>query len=258
MNLAVGSFTLVSGQPTTTPPTTTPPTTTTPPPTKTTELSITSSGNTIGSLIGIGGAGFTPGGTATITFDGNLIATAEIDEAGLLMVTFEAPPASGGDHIIAVTDGINTDQITFTMESTSISNPVIQTPKTGEKVKKPITFDWDDVISTTPVTYSLQVSPDSIFSTDSILVEKDGLGVSTYQLNEEEELEFIGRDEPYYWRVKAIDATLNESAWSGPFEFYVSPPFSFPTWATITLAIVGGILLFGLGYWLGRRTAFFY
>lgn len=257
-NSAFASLTIISTQPTTTPPTTTEPPTTTPP-AKTTDLSITSSGHTVGSLIAIGGAGFNPGGTATLTFDGNLIASTEIDDAGLFMVTFQAPPASGGNHIIAVTDGTNTDQINFTIESTALSNPTMQEPRMEEKVKKPITFEWDDVTGTSAqITYTLQISSDATFGTDSLLVAKAGLAVSNYQLSEEEELGFIGRDEPYYWRVKAVDAVQNESPWSGPGEFYVSPPFSFPVWATITLAIVGGILLFGLGYWLGRRTAFFY
>jgi hypothetical protein len=254
-NSAFTFFTLISTEPTT-PPTTTPPTTTTTPPTKTTDLNILLNGN----IVAITGTGFTPGGIATFTYQGKVVTTTQIDSAGLFGVTFPAPSLTGGDHIIVVTDGTNTDQVTYSVEPTYPSNPVMETPKSGDKVKKPITFDWDDVTGTSspPITYTLQISSDATFATDSLLIEKNELLVSTCQLTETEELELTGRDEPYFWRVKATDAAQNDSPWSGPFEFYVSPPFSFPVWATITLAIVGGILLFGLGYWLGRRTAFFY
>jgi hypothetical protein len=82
-----------------------------------TALSINQSGNTVGSLIGIGGSGFTPNGTVTLKFDGIEVATTYVSSNGLFMVTFKVPPSSTGEHIITVTDGINTDTINFTVES---------------------------------------------------------------------------------------------------------------------------------------------
>jgi len=254
-NLAAASFTLNAISPTTTPPTTTPPTTSP----DETDLSINTSGDTIGSLIGIGGAGFTPNGTAVLKYDGVEVATTTIESNGSFLVTFQAPPSAGGPHIITVTDGIHTAETTYTVETTPPSTPPPLLPRLGAKVNSPIRFDWEDVTDdSSPVKYALQISTDSSFSATSIVLEKTGLEVSEYTLTQQEELALAGKETPYYWRIKAIDAASNESVWSGPSEFYVSPPFSFPTWAIIVLSILGALIFFGVGYWLGRRTAFFY
>ena len=254
-NLAIAAFTLNTITPTTTPPTTTPPTTTPP---DETDLSISASGHTIGSLIGIGGSGFTPNGTAIIKYDGVEVATTTIEPNGSFLITFQAPPSAGGDHIIAVTDGVNTSQVTYTVETTPPSPPPPLLPKLGAKVNSPINFEWENVADDSPpVTYTLQVSVDSSFGATSIVIEKTGLEVSEYTFTEQEELALAGKETPYYWRIKAVDAASNESAWSGLGEFYITPPFSFPTWAIIVLSILGALIFFGVGYWLGRRTAFF-
>ena len=59
-------------------------------------------------------------------------------------------------------------------------------------------------------------------------------------------------------RVRAINAASNEGMWVGAGEFSVAAPFAIPDWALYTLMGLGGLFLFGLGYWLGRRTAFYY
>ena len=166
---------------------------------------------------------------------------------------------AGGQHTITVTDGTNTDEISYTVESIPPVNPPMLVPLPGAKVNSPATFDWDDATDDNePVSYALQISSDSGFSEGTVLINKTALATSSYILTEQEELELAKQEIPYYWRIKAIDAASNESSWSTPAQFYISPPFNFPTWATIILLIVGGIILFGLGYWLGRRTAFFY
>lgn len=250
-------FTLNVTPPTTTPPTTTPPTTTPPP--DNSDLSISSSGDTIGSLIGIGGTGFTPNGTAIVKYDGEEVATITIESTGAFLVTFQVPPSVGGDHVITVTDGINTAETTFTVETTAPEIPPPLAPAMGARISSPFSFDWEDVTDeSSPVTYALQISGTPSFNQASILVDKPALTSSQYELTEQEGLNLAGREAPYYWRVKAIDAASNESDWSGIGEFYVAPPFSFPTWAIIILAVFGALILFGVGYWLGRRTAFFY
>ncbi|HEY98409.1 MAG TPA: hypothetical protein G4O16_09555 [Dehalococcoidia bacterium] len=257
MNLASASFTLNVTPPTTTPPTTTPPTTTPPP--DESKLNISSSGDTIGSLIGIGGTGFTPNGTAIVKYDSVEVATVTIEPTGAFLVTFQVPPSVGGNHTITVTDGINTAETTYTVETTAPDIPQPIEPALGARINSPFSFDWEDVTDESqPVTYDLQISGASSFSQASILIERTNLTSSQYELTEQEGSNLVGRDAPYYWRVKAIDAASNEGDWSGIGEFYVAPPFSFPTWAIIVLAIFGALILFGVGYWLGRRTAFFY
>jgi hypothetical protein len=257
LNLASAAFTLNAITPTTTPPTTTPPTTTP----DETSLTLFYSGNYVGSLIVIGGTGFTPNGTAVLKYDDELITSQEIGADGTFTAQFDAPPSAGGDHIITVTDGVNTNQVTFTVETDSPSSPAPLEPGMGARVKSPVTFDWEDVndeSDSTPITYTLQIASDSGFGAGSILIEKTGLSESEYELTAEDMLKLPGRSTPYYWHVNAVDAAMNASAWSGYGEFYISPPFSFPTWAIIVLSIFGALIFFGVGYWLGRRTAFFY
>lgn len=256
-NLARAPFTLNVVTPTTTPPTTTPPTTTPPP--DETDLNISFDTNHVGSSIAIGGSGFTPNGTALILFDEVQITTKTIEPNGSFLVSIKVPPAAGGPHTIKVTDGVITSQATYNIETTPPSPPAPKEPSMGSRIKSPVEFDWDDVEDVSePVTYTLQISSDSSFGESSLVLTKSLLEDSEYLLTEQEELALAAKETPYYWRVNAVDAASNASSWSGTGEFYISPPFSFPTWAIVVLSIVGALLFFGLGYWLGRRTAFFY
>jgi len=122
---------------------------------------------------------------------------------------------------------------------------------------KQIRFDWHDVTSLNqPVTYNLQVAADDSFT--AIILDKKGLTQSEYTLTEEEELEAVKQEAPYYWRVKAIDGAENESKWSTPRPFYVGFSFAPPGWLLYTLIILGVILLAILAFWLGRRTAYYH
>ena len=129
----------------------------------------------------------------------------------------------------------------------------------GVKLKSPGIFDWEDVTDDSmPVTYELHIATDEDFTEDSIVMEIDDIELSTYTLTEAEELELAGSVEAYYWRVRALDAASNPSEWTGAGEFYSKGSSSFPSWALYTLLGIGAVLIFGIGYWLGRRTAFYY
>jgi hypothetical protein len=73
-----------------------------------------------------------------------------------------------------------------------------------------------------------------------------------------EELKLATQEDPYFWRVKAVDAAFNDSDWSDTGEFFISPPFSFPKWALYLIIGVAAVFLFVIGFWIGRRTAFYY
>jgi hypothetical protein len=221
-------------------------------------LAVATSGNNIGAQIAINGAGFTPGATVTFKYDNTVVVTTNADNYGMVSESFNAPPSVHGEHIITVSDGTNTATTTFTVESTPPPVPTAVTPGNGAKVKTPITFDWQDVTDTSmPVTYDLQIATDDTFAASSIVLEKAGLNTSEFILSDAEELT-AGEDVPYYWRVRAVDAAQNESAWNTTYDFYSSGPSSFPTWALVVIGIVGGLFLLLAGYWLGRRTAFYY
>jgi len=127
------------------------------------------------------------------------------------------------------------------------------------KAKTPVIFDWEDVTANVvPVSYTLQVATDDKFTQGSIVLERTDLTSSEYVTTEAESLELAARETVYYWRVRAIDAAENEGEWTGAGEFYVSKPFSFPKWALYTMLGLGGLVLFIIGYWMGRRTAYYY
>jgi len=212
----------------------------------------------VGTSLVITGTGFVVNGTVTVTYDNIQVATATVSTDGTFSATFEVPASEGGDHTITATDGTNTITSTFTMESTSPPIPVPLLPTMDSKASAEAHFDWEDVTDLSlPVTYTLQIATDDQFTTASILLEKTGLTESEYTLASEESLASVERENPYYWRVRAIDGASNESGWTGTGSFYVGFSFDMPTWLIYTLFGLGAVLLGVLGFWLGRRTAYY-
>jgi hypothetical protein len=244
----IASFTVTSTEP---PPATTPPTGT---------LSMSQTTGAIGQPIIVGGSGFTPGAMVTISYDGKQIGTGQAKSDGTYISDILTVPISThGEHKFAITDGTHTSQATFTVESDAPTAPTPVLPLKDTKAKSPISFDWVDVTdNSSPVTYEIQIATSKDFSTSSIVLDKKGLTKSDYTYTESSELKLASQAEPYYWRVKATDAADNEGAWSNAGQFYLSPPFTFPKWAIILIACIGGVFLFLLGLWVGRRTAFYY
>jgi len=213
----------------------------------------------VGMDIFLTGSGFTPGATVLVKFDGANVATGTATAQGVFAALFKVPAGASGARTITATDGTNTLEMTFTVETTPPPTPSALLPAAGADLKTPITFDWGDVTDASlPVTYTLQVATDINFGTSSIKIEKENLSASTYTLTDAEALVLSGQQVPYYWRVSATDAAANTGAWSNVRQFTVSPPFSLPDWAIYTIIGVGGLLLFGIGFFVGRRTAFFF
>jgi hypothetical protein len=158
-----------------------------------------------------------------------------------------------------MSDGTNTNEVKFAVEAIPPPIPAPLLPEMGVKAKTPVMFDWEDVtVAVVPVSYTLQVATDDKFAQGSIVLERTDLTSSEYVTTEAESLELAARQTVYYWRVRAIDAAENEGEWTGAGEFYVSRPFSFPKWALYTMLGLGGLVLFIIGYWMGRRTAYYY
>jgi hypothetical protein len=100
------------------------------------------------------------------------------------------------------------------------------------------------------VTYTLQISRSGGFA--SLILEKEGLTETEYKLSGAERLIPTASDEPYYWRVRAVDGASNEGPWSSVGLFYVS---FLPIWARNTLIAFGSLLVALLIFWLGMRAA---
>jgi len=213
----------------------------------------------------IGGTGFKPNGTVTIKYDDTQKATATADSTGVFSVTFNAPVSIGGNHTIIATDDTNTEQFTFVMESAPPSTVYPLLPLMGGKLEG-WKFDWcgsatDPSIEVTddslPITYTLEIATDADFT--NIVLKKEGLSTSEYTITTKEEKQLLPstkKEAPYYWHVKAIDSASNETEWTGAGIFYVGFTFEMPPWALYVLFGVGALLLFFLGFQLGRRTAY--
>jgi hypothetical protein len=210
----------------------------------------------VGMPLTITGTGFKPNSTVTITYttDPVTLATPTTDGSGNFTAPITIPASVGGPHTITVTDGTTTKTFTFYMELNPPPIPALVLPLVDTKLKDG-EFDWGEVIDpepSNPVTYSLQVAIDADFTTP--LVDKTGLTTSAYTLLDAEKLESTGKDEPYYWHVRAVDAASNASAWSEPSTFTVGFSFEFTGW--VVWVIMGAIALvfFIFGVWIGKRS----
>jgi hypothetical protein len=228
----------------------------TPTPTVTPDINVLSAGTSVV----ISGNDFAPNGQIVITVDGEMVGTLTANAAGAFVSQFQvASNLKHGDHTIAVTDGTTTKDYTYTVESTPPDIPVPLAPASGATPKKPIMFEWSPVTDpSAPVTYDLQVASDSNFTASSIVIDKTGLTSPVYTLTADEQAELVGQSTPYYWHIRAVDAASNQSPWTGAMAVHVSAPFNFPTWLIYTMAGVGAVIIFGIGYLAGRRTAFYY
>ena len=215
----------------------------------------------VGTEATVSGTGFAVGATVTVTYDGDEVAIATPDSNGAFKATFKIPASTHGAHTIVATDPTNpanTRTFTFTMESDSPPIPPPLLPQEGIKAETEAYFDWVDVDDPSGVTYTLQIAADDKFTEASIVLKKEGLIESEYTITEEEKLESTKKEEPYYWRVQAIDGASNQSEWSTPGSFYVG--FQWPElkgWLLYILIGIGAIAVLFLGFWLGRRTSYY-
>ncbi|MEE9399664.1 MAG: hypothetical protein V3V23_05280 [Dehalococcoidales bacterium] len=211
---------------------------------------ISSAIGSIGKEIFISGTGFEAGGKARVKYDGVEVATVATDINGAFIATFKVPISKHGKHTVIVSDGTNTEEFIFTVESEAPSAPARLLPVIGAEVQSPIYLDWKDVDDESiPVTYTLQIAISQNFSDTSIVLGKEGLTKSQYTINEKEAIELTRHGESYYWKVRAIDSASNEGEWMSTGEFKIAPSFDRSNWAIYTVIGLGGVLLCSVIYW---------
>jgi len=229
----------------------------------TTDISISpvtdqSSPGYVGDEVAISGTGFIPDHKITITYASTpAVFTTRSEDDGSFSYTFTVPKSEPGEHTITATDGTNSLEVTFWMESDAPAIPQPLKPEMDIKPERPIAFDWQDVTDPSGVTYTLQVAKDKNF-TDIVLEEERTESEYTMTETEDEALESTKKDAPYWWRVKAADGAGNESGWTGAGSFHVGFAFAMPDWVIYLLIGLGGILLFFVGFFVGRRTGYSY
>ena len=217
-------------------------------------ISISATTGDIGQGVVMGGAGFKTETTVTIKYDNELLNAVATDSNGVFAAAFTVPSSKYGEHTITASDGVNTSELKFTIESTPPPVPTLLIPSAEDKVKTPIRFDWWEVTdSSLPVTYDIQVAVSSDFSATSLVIDVDGLASTGYSLTETERLRLgIGKNK-YYWKVRAIDGASNEGQWANPRVFYLVTSV-IPVWAIIVIAVIVALFLFALGYFIQMKT----
>ncbi len=209
----------------------------------------------IGEVVTVNGAGFVAGKPVAISYDSVPVAEGVVNAWGRFSVTFDVPASGYGNHEVVASDGTNIVTSLLNVESVAPPVPELILPADETKVEALASFDWEDVTDPSGVTYTLQVTANVDFS--SIILEKTGLTFSEYVITKEERLRSTKKEAPYYWRVKAVDGATNESDWSTPGSFYVGFSFEMPTWATVSLIVLGALLIGFVAFRLGRRTAYY-
>ncbi len=141
----------------------------------------------------------------------------------------------------------------YTEDSAAPPAPVPLSPENGSRKSSHPRFTWTSVTDPSGVTYTLEAAQDSAFT--HLVIFKDGLTDTEYQLAESEELSpTTGKPEaPYYWRVRATDGAQNQSDWSTANSFYVGGFFQQNGWAIWVLGAIGGLLLLGIGVYIGVK-----
>lgn len=201
--------------------------------------------------ITINGAGFGASKVVTLKYDSTALDTEyTTDNEGNFQTSLIAPKSPGGKHNITATDaGGASATAVFTMETTPPSVPQVVSPKEGSRVglfdKIAPTFEWDAVSDPSGVTYSLQVSTQSDFTTT--LLSKENLTEPKYTVTDEEAL---SRGE-YYWRVKAIDGASNDSGWTQSIKFKAG---LMPLWLFIVVVVIAVVIVARLFFFVRKKT----
>lgn len=203
----------------------------------------------VGTEITLSGTAFQPKSGINIKFGNLQVASTNSDSNGVFSTNFKAPAVKGGVYVITVTDGTSTYTFNFTMENTPPPVPGLLSPAKDSKADALPEFQWTPVTDPSGVTYYLEVSHDAAFSV--LLVEKAGLTSPKYQIKEEDKLGSTGQDQPYHWRVRAVDGAFNEGPWSPAWTFTVG--LTLPSWIWYPIGVVVAVLFFGAGFYLGRR-----
>ncbi len=182
----------------------------------------------VGADLLVSGTGFTPDGKVTLTYDNQAIITVTTSSVGSFSLTFSVPVSRAGQHVVTALD-LTTQGVTasanFTMESTPPPVPNLLTPQSGSQTDVQTRFSWSAASDTSGVTYDLQVARGSNFS--SLLLFKQGLTQTEYQVGQSEALQLTKKTNSYYWRVRAVDGAGNASDWASPDSFYTqdsTPP----------------------------------
>jgi hypothetical protein len=199
----------------------------------------------IGTEVTVTGTGMVSGKTVTLWYDNQQVAEGVPGTSGAVMLRYKVPAGPGGSHTLEFKDSTGAvTTYTFNLQTTAPVAPRLVEPPTGERFTffggaKP-NFKWEGSGGTGKLTYSLQVSDKSDFSTT--LITKKGLETASYQVTDKEAFE----NGVYFWRTMSTDETGSTGPWSETRSFNVGVIAAWLFWTIIgvPLAIGLGVVLF--------------
>ena len=200
-----------------------------------------------GDSVTLTGSGFHGNQELTVTVGGVAVSgDMQTLTNGNVVINFQVPAGSPeGKQTLVVRDGGEaTASVDFTVEERVLATPQPISPEDNKLRSGEITFRWGGITSGSNITYILQISDSPDLGT--YVWGKSDIETSSYTLLKEEALP----KGTYYWWVKAVDNYGNESPWSSPSSFSVSP---IPVWVWV---VVGVVVLVGLMVVAYRETKF--
>jgi len=219
------------------------------------DVSFSPSSGPVGTQITVAGTGFGASKPLTLTWDGdNMEGAGTTTAEGAFNVVFSVPPVQAGNYTISISDGTVTKTHTFAVSASTPPIPQPLSPALKARLTGNPTFDWNPVTyDIMAVTYELQIARDAGFAT--LVLEKKNLATTEYTLAATEQLEKAGEENPYFWRVRAVDEAGNASGWTGAADFYYGS--TWPAWLTWVLIGLGVVVLGVITFILGKRIAYY-
>ncbi len=211
----------------------------------------------VGMPVTLNGMWFEKGDSVNILIDNATtpVATLTVGENTAFLTDFNLPALKGGEHALrAVSAGTDVSLPLF-IESDPPSIPVQESPQSASVSSAAPTLSWKSVSDPSGVTYDIQVAADRGFS--DILITKQGITGAQYEFSEFESMTLSQKNEPIYWRLRAVDGAANASPWTPAATFFIGSSWSsIPPWAIYALAGLGVLLLVVIFFYLKRRMDF--
>ena len=181
-----------------------------------------------GDSVTLTGDGFPGNQTLTVTFANRAVPeTVQSLANGNLSFIVTVPASPAGPLSVTATGGGAQASDEFTVIAKILDTPQPVLPEEGRKLRSgEVEFEWGRISAGSEVTVSYTIRITGPGGSRSIIV--DGL---TYKVPEEESLPAGD----YEWQVKAVDQFENESEWSEPMPFRVSP---IPIWVWVAVGLV--------------------
>jgi hypothetical protein len=198
------------------------------------KINLSKKSGALGDNITLTGISFEPNSLLTVRYDAEEYGTTIINESGSFSYEITIPVSQYGPHVITVSDGVNINQLFYTVESEAPDAPKLLKPNNLTKISYPLDFEWESLYDVSqPLVYSMSISRTRDFQ--KIIFEKSGLDKSHYVMSENEKSMPNRPGQYYYWRVRANDGASNIGNWSQPLAFHVDPETKLPSFINIIL-----------------------